>query len=55
MLDQVNCVLVDVQNMEIISRENISSAECDLRNSEARSVGEIFLQWHPSDSLSLVL
>lgn len=50
---QSDYVLVDVQDMNIITHEVMDSYEAEIRNSEARAVGEIFLQWQPSDSLCL--
>lgn len=50
MQEYIDCVLVDVQDMKVITREKISTAECDSRNDEARQAGEVFLQWLPACS-----
>lgn len=45
---QTDYVLIDTQDNEIIASGKITPAECAKRNDEARSVGEIFLQWQPA-------
>lgn len=50
MHEQADYVLIDTQDNGIIASEKITQDECAKRNDEARSVGEIFLQWQPAHS-----